>query len=88
MDKRTFMKRCFLWSAVAVAAALLIFGLCFGKVIEESLFLEVAKYVVMWPPLTVIIWVFVYTLGQMYYDFHIRNREDKPKEKEDEVPEE
>lgn len=70
------MKRCFLWSAVAVAVVLLVFGLCFGKVIEENLFLEIAKYVVMWPFLTVIIWVFVYTLGQMYYDFHIRRRDD------------
>ena len=36
-----------LWTAVIVAVVMLIIGLCFGKVIEENLFAEIAKWVVM-----------------------------------------
>lgn len=32
-----------IWTAVGVAVVMLICGLCFGKVIEETLFLEIAK---------------------------------------------
>lgn len=56
-----------LWTAVIVAVVMLILGLCFGKVIEESLFAEIAKWVVMTLFLIGIFEVFAYTLSQFTY---------------------
>lgn len=56
-----------LWTAVIVAVVMLILGLCFGKVIEESLFAEIAKWVVMTLFLIGIFEVFAYTLSQFIY---------------------
>lgn len=67
MDIRTFCKRFMLWTAVAVAVVMLILGLCFGKVIEENLFAEIAKWVVMTLFIIVIFEVFAYTLSQFFY---------------------
>ena len=72
MDKRTFMKKFAIWTAVIVAVVMLIIGLCFGRVIEETLFLEIAKWVVMTAGIICIFEVFVYTLGQVAYDIWIR----------------
>ena len=67
MDIRTFCKRFMLWTAVVVAVVMLIIGLCFGKVIEGSLFAEIAKWVVMTLFIIVIFEVFAYTLSQFFY---------------------
>lgn len=67
MDKRTFCKRFMIWTAVAVAVVMLILGLCFGKVIEETLFGEIAKWVVMTLVIIGILEVFAYTLSQFFY---------------------
>lgn len=67
MDIKTFCKRFMLWTAVVVAVVMLILGLCFGKVIEESLFAEIAKWVVMTLFIIVIFEVFAYTLSQFFY---------------------
>ena len=56
-----------LWTAVIVAVVMLICGLCFGKVIEETLFLEIAKWVVMTLVIIGICEVFAYTLSQFFY---------------------
>lgn len=64
MDKRKFCKRFAIWTAVVVAVVMLICGLCFGKVIEESLFAEIAKWVVMTIFIIGIFEVFAYTLAQ------------------------
>lgn len=45
MDIKTFCKRFMLWTAVVIAMVMLVLGLCFGKVIEENLFAEIAKWV-------------------------------------------
>lgn len=47
MDKRKFVKRVMIWTAIVLVAVFLVIGLCFGKVIEGSLFAEVAKWVFM-----------------------------------------
>lgn len=61
-----------LWTAIIVAVVMLILGLCFGKVIEGSLFAEIAKWVVMTIFIIGIFEVFAYTLSQwiwhMIYD--------------------
>ena len=62
------MKKFAIWTAVVVAVVMLIIGLCFGKVVEETLFLEIAKWVLMTIGIICIFEVFAYTLGQLAYD--------------------
>lgn len=45
MDKITFVKKWAIRIAIVLAVIILILGLCFGKVIEGSLFAEIAKWV-------------------------------------------
>ncbi len=76
------MKRCFKWvgivgMSIAVLNALIFVVIC-GHVIEESLFAEFAKWVVMGAVVTCIIEVFVYVIGQMVYDFWYRKKHDVP----------
>lgn len=70
MDKRTFCKRFMIWTAVVVAVAMLVFGLLFGKVVEESLFAEIAKWVVMYFPICAIFETFAYILAPLAW--HIK----------------
>ena len=67
MDIKTFCKRFMIWTAVIVAVVMLIIGLCFGRVIEETLFGEIAKWVVMTLFIIGIFEVFAYTLSQFFY---------------------
>ena len=67
MDIKTFCKRFMLWTAVIVAVVMLICGLCFGKVIEENLFAEIAKWVVMTLFVIGIFEVFASVLSQFFY---------------------
>lgn len=67
MDIKTFCKRFMLWTAIIVAVVMLILGLIFGKVIEENLFAEIAKWVVMTLFIIGIFEVFAYTLSQFFY---------------------
>ena len=67
MDIKTFCKRFMLWTAVAVAVVMLICGLLFGKVIEENLFLEIAKWVFMYFPICGIFETLAYTVSQFVY---------------------
>ena len=61
------MKRVALWTAVAVAVVMLVCGLLFGKVVEENLFQEIAKWVVMYIFICGIFEVFAYVLGGTFY---------------------
>ena len=70
MDKRTFCKRFMIWTAVVVAVAMLIIGLLFGKVVEESVFAEIAKWVVMYFPICAIFETFAYILAPLAW--HIK----------------
>ena len=56
-----------LWTAISVAVVMLICGLIWGRVIEENLFQEIAKWVVMTLFIIVIFEVFAYTLSQFFY---------------------
>ena len=51
-----------------------VLGLCFGRVIEETLFGEVMKWVVMTAVIIGIFEVFAYTVGQIVYDIFIRHK--------------
>lgn len=75
MDKRTFMKKLAIWVAVVAAVIIAVIGLCFGKVIEGSLFAEVMKWVVVGAGVIVILEVFTFTIGQLIWDFNVRKKE-------------
>lgn len=74
MDKRTFCKRVAIWTAVIAAAVIAVIGLCFGRVIEGSLFAEVAKWVVMGLVVIGILEGFVYFLAPLYWHFYIERK--------------
>lgn len=67
MDIKTFCKRFMLWTAIVVAVIMLTCGLCFGAVIEETLFGEIAKWILMTLVVIGICEVFAYTLSQFFY---------------------
>lgn len=46
MDQRTYIKRFAIWTAIICAAVIALCGIFFGRVIEENLFAEIAKWVV------------------------------------------
>ena len=77
MDKTTFCKRVAIWVAVIAAALIAVIGLCFGKVIEESLFAEVMKWVVMGVVVIGILEGFVYHLTPLVWHFWYEKREKK-----------
>lgn len=74
MDKRTFCKRVAIWTAVIAAAVIAVIGLCFGRVIEGSLFAEVAKWIVMGLVVIGILEGFVYFLAPLYWHFKIERK--------------
>lgn len=74
MDKRTFCKKVAIWVAVIAVVLIAIIGLCFGKVIEGSLFAEIAKWVVMGLVVIGILEGFVYFLAPLYWHFKIERK--------------
>ena len=74
MDKTTFCKRVAIWVAVIAAALIAVIALCFGKVIEESLFAEVMKWVVMGAVAIAILEGFVYFLAPLVWHFTIERK--------------
>ena len=69
MDQRTFVKRVAIWVAVVAAALMAVIGICFGRVIEESLLAEVGKWVLMGLVVIGILEGFVYFLGPLIWHF-------------------
>ena len=75
LDKRTFVKRVAVWVAVVAAVVIAVIGLCFGRVIEESLAAEVGKWVLMGLVVIGILEGFVYFLGPLIWHFTLGNRQ-------------
>ena len=69
MEQAKFVKRVAVWVAVITAAVVAVIGLCFGRVIEGSLFAEVAKWVLMGLVIIGILEGFVYFLGPLVWHF-------------------
>lgn len=69
MDKITFVKRVAIWVAVVAALIIAVIGLCFGRVIEDSLAAEVGKWVLMGLVVIGILEGFVYFLGPLIWHF-------------------
>lgn len=67
MDIRTFSKRFMIWTAIIVAVAIAVIGLCFGKVVEGSLAEEIGKWIVMGIFIVGAFEVFVYILAPFFY---------------------
>lgn len=81
MEQYKFRRNFMIWTAVAVAVVMLICGLLFGRVVEETLFLEIAKWVVMYFPICVIFEVFAYVWsGVLYHGSKYDPTSDKYKE--------
>ena len=69
MEQAKFVKRVAVWVAVITAVVVAVIGLCFGRVIEGSLFAEVAKWVLMGLVIIGILEGFVYFLGPLVWHF-------------------
>ena len=70
MGIEKFTVRVMVTVAVITAIVFLAIGLCFGKVIEGSLFAEVAKWIFIWVSVTVILEGFAYFLAPLWWHFH------------------
>ena len=81
MDKATFTKKVMLWVAVVSAIIIAVCGLCFGKVIEDSLFAEISKWVLMGLVVIGILEGFIAMgLGGVLYHFWYEKRKDEDKD--------
>lgn len=70
MEQAKFIKRLAVWVAIVAAVIIAIIGLCFGKVIEGSLFAEVAKWIVMGLVIIGVLEGFIFSsLGGIIYHF-------------------
>ena len=56
-----------LWTAIIVAAIILIIGLCFGKVVEANLAEEIGKWIVAGLGVVAIFEVFAYILAPIFW---------------------
>jgi uncharacterized transporter YbjL len=56
-----------LWTAIIVAVAIAVIGLCFGKVVEATLAEEIGKWVVAGIFIIGIFEVFAYVLAPLFY---------------------
>lgn len=75
MDQTTFIKKLAIWTAVITAVIIAIIGLCFGKIIEGSIFAEIAKWVVMGLVVIGILEGFIFSsLGGILYHFWYEKR--------------
>ena len=78
MDKKTFCKKVAIWTAAIAALIVLIVGLCFGRVIEGTLFAEVAKWIVMGAVVIGILEGLIFSsLGGILYHFWYEKRDKK-----------
>ena len=67
MDELVFCKRFMLWTAIIVAIAIAVIGLCFGKVVEATLAEEIGKWILMGIFIIGIFEVFAYILAPFFY---------------------
>ena len=75
MEQSQFIKKLAIWVAVIAAVIIAIIGLRFGRVIEGSLFAEVAKWVVMGLVVIGILEGFIFSsLGGILYHFWYERR--------------
>jgi uncharacterized membrane protein YbhN (UPF0104 family) len=66
-EKTKFMVKGAIWIAVITTIIVAVIGLCFGAVIEGTLFAEIAKWAVMDLVIIAILETFWYVLGMVSY---------------------
>lgn len=79
MEKKTFVKKLAIYVAIVAALIVAALGLFGGKVIEETLFGEVTKWVVMGLVIVGILEGFVYFLGPLIWHFTYGKTKDEEK---------
>ena len=67
MDIRTYSKRFMMWTAIVVAVVIAVIGLCFGKVVEDTLAEEIGKWILKGLFVVGIFVVFAYILAPFFY---------------------
>ena len=78
MEKIKFMKKSMLWIAIVYAAILAAIGLCFGHVIEGSLFKEVTKWIVVGlGVLGIIEGLYYVAVGPVIWHFMVKKGDEK-----------
>lgn len=75
MDQSKFIKKLAIWVAIVGAVIALVIGLCFGKVIESSLFAEISKWIMMTVVVIAILECFVYFLAPLVWHFTYGKKE-------------
>lgn len=77
MDKIKFTKKVAIWTAVIAAAVIAVIGLCFGRVIEGSLFAETMKWIGMGAVVIGILEGFVFMgVGGILYHFWYEKKDE------------
>lgn len=76
MEKKVFVKRLAIIVAIVTALIIAAVGLFGGKVIEESLFAEITKWIVMGLVVIGILEGFVYFLGPLIWHFTYGKKKD------------
>lgn len=80
LDKRTFCKRAIIWTMIITFLIVGGIGLIFGKIVEATLFEEVAKWVVMGGGLSCITGMFAYILSPLVWHIKYDGKSDKADE--------
>ena len=86
MEKKAYVKKLATWTVIIGYAIALVLGLCFGHVIEGSLFAEISKWIVVSTGVIGILVGFLYVgVGGILYHFIHEKKAVKEDEKADKV---
>lgn len=78
MEKKTFVNTLALWTAIVAAVVIAVIGLCFGHVIEGSLFKEVAKWIVVGIGIIAILEGLLYSsIGPLIWHWKEKRKDEK-----------
>ena len=67
ISKLKFCKRVMIWTPIVTMLIVAICGLCFGRVVEATLFEEIAKWAMAGLGISAGMEVFAYILGPFFY---------------------
>lgn len=87
MEKKAYVRKLALWTLIGGYVIALVLGLCFGRVVEDSLFAEICKWIVCSTGVIAVLEGFLYVgVGGILYHFvHERKAKEKGDEKADTV---
>ena len=77
MDKKAFIKKLAMWTAIVSAIIIALIGLGWGRVIEGSLFAEIMKWVIVGAAVIGILEGFIYIgVGGILYHFWYEKKDE------------